>query len=122
MYGGHQQARQLAQAGINTTAIADSAIFAMMARVNKVKIKPPALCVLRTVYLHLSSVVLVSHIKACLAACRMLTMGLTLIWGPATRCQSMRQYSKTVQEHVACARGSPAGPCISVRRTDRWTD
>lgn len=36
MYGGHQQARQLAQAGINTTAIADSAIFAMMARVNKV--------------------------------------------------------------------------------------
>ncbi len=37
MYGGHQQARQLAQAGINTTAIADSAIFAMMARVNKVR-------------------------------------------------------------------------------------
>ena len=36
MYGGHQQARKLAQAGINTTAIADSAIFAMMARVNKV--------------------------------------------------------------------------------------
>lgn len=35
-YGGHQMARKLAQAGINTTAIADSAIFAMMARVNKV--------------------------------------------------------------------------------------
>ena len=37
-YGGHQMARKLAQAGINTTAIADSAIFAMMARVNKVGI------------------------------------------------------------------------------------
>ena len=49
MYGGHQQARQLAQAGINTTAIADSAIFAMMARVNKVRTKPPALCVLHAV-------------------------------------------------------------------------
>ena len=36
MYGVHQQDRKLAQAGINTTAIADSAIFAMMARVNKV--------------------------------------------------------------------------------------
>ena len=35
-YGGHQMARNLAQAGISTTAIADSAIFAMMARVNKV--------------------------------------------------------------------------------------
>lgn len=35
-YGGHQHARKLAQAGINTTAIADSSIFAMMARVNKV--------------------------------------------------------------------------------------
>ena len=35
-YGGHHMARKLAQAGINTTAIADSAIFAMMARVNKV--------------------------------------------------------------------------------------
>ena len=35
-YGGHQHACKLAQAGINTTAIADSAIFAMMARVNKV--------------------------------------------------------------------------------------
>ncbi|KAL3162511.1 hypothetical protein ABBQ32_010168 [Trebouxia sp. C0010 RCD-2024] len=35
-YGGHQMARKLAQAGISTTAIADSAIFAMMARVNKV--------------------------------------------------------------------------------------
>ena len=43
VYGGHQQARSLAQAGINTTAIADSAIFAMMARVNKVS-HPPALC------------------------------------------------------------------------------
>lgn len=37
-YGGHLMARKLAQAGINTTAIADSAIFAMMARVNKVTV------------------------------------------------------------------------------------
>jgi hypothetical protein len=36
LYGGHQMARKLAQAGIITTAITDSAIFAMMARVNKV--------------------------------------------------------------------------------------
>jgi hypothetical protein len=35
-YGGHKLARSLAEAGIDTTAIADSAIFAMMARVNKV--------------------------------------------------------------------------------------
>ena len=35
-YGGHEHARQLAAAGIPTTAITDSAIFAMMARVNKV--------------------------------------------------------------------------------------
>ena len=33
--GGHDMAAQLAAAGINTTAIADSAIFALMARVNK---------------------------------------------------------------------------------------
>eukprot|EP00891_Asterochloris_glomerata_P003620 jgi/Astpho2/3620/Aster-06912 len=37
-YGGHEHARQLAAAGIPTTAITDSAIFAMMARVNKVLI------------------------------------------------------------------------------------
>ena len=36
-YGGHEHARQLAAAGIPTTAITDSAIFAMMARVNKVR-------------------------------------------------------------------------------------
>ncbi len=35
-YLGHTLARELAQAGIDTTAITDSAIFAMMARVNKV--------------------------------------------------------------------------------------
>ena len=35
-YGGHELARQLAQAGLHTTAIPDAAIFAMMARVNKV--------------------------------------------------------------------------------------
>lgn len=40
-YGGHQMARELAQAGIVTTAICDSATFAMMARVNKVG--PPRL-------------------------------------------------------------------------------
>ena len=37
-YGGHEHARQLAAAGIPTTAITDSAIFAMMARVNKVRL------------------------------------------------------------------------------------
>lgn len=40
-YGGHKLARGLAEAGIETTAIADSAIFAMMARVNKAK---PLMC------------------------------------------------------------------------------
>ncbi len=122
MYGGHQQARQLAQAGINTTAIADSAIFAMMARVNKVRTKPPALFHLHTVHLHLFSVVLVSLIsmQVCQrwpALCS--TMGLILIWGLATRCHSMRQYSKAVQEHVATAGDSPAGPSISDGQTDR---
>ncbi len=44
-YGGHKLARSLAEAGIDTTAIADSAIFAMMARVNKVMPpREPALC------------------------------------------------------------------------------
>ena len=36
-YGGHAMARTLAQAGINTTALCDAAVFAMMARVNKVR-------------------------------------------------------------------------------------
>ncbi len=35
-YGGQELARKLAQAGLQTTAIPDAAIFAMMARVNKV--------------------------------------------------------------------------------------
>lgn len=35
-YGGQELARKLAQAGLHTTAIPDAAIFAMMARVNKV--------------------------------------------------------------------------------------
>lgn len=35
-YGGHVMARRLAEAGIQTTVIADSAVFAMMARANKV--------------------------------------------------------------------------------------
>ncbi len=35
-FQGHQMARELAEAGIQTTAITDSAIYAMMARVNKV--------------------------------------------------------------------------------------
>lgn len=35
-YGGHEMARTLAQAGINTTALCDAAVFAMMARINKV--------------------------------------------------------------------------------------
>eukprot|EP00798_Chlamydomonas_sp_ICE-L_P015682 gene15682-21788_t len=35
-YEGHKMARKLADAGIQTTAIADAAVFAMMARANKV--------------------------------------------------------------------------------------
>ncbi|GBF88924.1 translation initiation factor eIF-2B subunit beta [Raphidocelis subcapitata] len=35
-YDGHRMARALAAAGVQTTLIADSAVFAMMARVNKV--------------------------------------------------------------------------------------
>lgn len=35
-YQGQQMARELAAAGIRATLIADSAVFAMMARVNKV--------------------------------------------------------------------------------------
>lgn len=35
-YAGHKMAKQLAAAGIQTTAISDSAIFAMMARINMV--------------------------------------------------------------------------------------
>ncbi|KAK9829272.1 hypothetical protein WJX72_004902 [[Myrmecia] bisecta] len=42
-YGGHQMARALAEAGVTTTAITDSAIFAMMARVNKVLVGAHAL-------------------------------------------------------------------------------
>ena len=47
-YGGHEHARQLAAAGIPTTAITDSAIFAMMARVNKVRMPACVICVLQT--------------------------------------------------------------------------
>lgn len=36
-YQGQQMARELAAAGIRATLIADSAVFAMMARVNKVR-------------------------------------------------------------------------------------
>ncbi len=36
-YGGQRMARDLARAGLQTTAIPDSAIFAMMARVNKAR-------------------------------------------------------------------------------------
>ena len=36
MYGGHQMAKSLAEAGIDTMVINDSATFAIMARVNKV--------------------------------------------------------------------------------------
>jgi hypothetical protein len=39
-YDGHTMARQLADAGVQTTLIADSAVFAMMARVNKVRRRP----------------------------------------------------------------------------------
>ena len=38
-FSGHQMATNLAKAKINTTVITDSAIFAMMARVNKVWIR-----------------------------------------------------------------------------------
>ena len=40
---GHAMARELADAGIRTTAIADAAIYAMMARVNKVVVSAHAL-------------------------------------------------------------------------------
>lgn len=43
-YDGHRMARQLADAKVQTTLIADSAVFAMMARANKVSNK--AGCVL----------------------------------------------------------------------------
>jgi translation initiation factor eIF-2B subunit beta len=36
MYGGHEMAKALAEAGIDTIVIHDSAVFAIMARVNKV--------------------------------------------------------------------------------------
>lgn len=36
-YGGQRMARELARIGLQTTAILDSAIFAMMARVNKAR-------------------------------------------------------------------------------------
>ena len=35
-FDGHPMAKKLAEAGIHTTLIADSAVFAMMARANKV--------------------------------------------------------------------------------------
>lgn len=41
-YQGQQMARELAAAGIRATLIADSAVFAMMARVNKVGCCPAA--------------------------------------------------------------------------------
>ena len=44
-HGGQELAWRLAQAGLHTTLIPDSAIFAMMARVNKVS--PHALLLLR---------------------------------------------------------------------------
>ncbi len=39
-FQGHMMARELADAGVLTTAIPDSAIYAMMARVNKVSAAP----------------------------------------------------------------------------------
>ena len=41
-HGGQELARLLAEEGLHTTLIPDSAIFAMMARVNKVP--PPPCC------------------------------------------------------------------------------
>lgn len=35
-YGGHELARNLAEAGISTLVVSDAAVFALMARVNKV--------------------------------------------------------------------------------------
>ncbi len=112
MYGGHQQARQLAQAGINTTAIADSAIFAMMARVNKVRTKPPALFHLHTVHLHLFSVVLVSHINASVPAvvCPMLNNGPDFDLGVSYK---MPLY-ETVQQ-------DSARTCCDCWRQSSWT-
>ena len=112
MYGGHQQARQLAQAGINTTAIADSAIFAMMARVNKVRTKPPALFHLHTVYLHLFSVVLVSYINASVpaVACPMLNNGPDFDLGVSYK----MPFYETVQQ-------DSARTCCDCWRQSSWT-
>jgi len=38
VYDGHNMARELADARVRTTLIADSAVFAMMARANKVRL------------------------------------------------------------------------------------
>jgi translation initiation factor eIF-2B subunit beta len=38
VYDGHSMARELADARVRTTLIADSAVFAMMARANKVRL------------------------------------------------------------------------------------
>lgn len=44
-FGGHQMAKSLAEAGIDTTVIHDAATFAIMARVNKVLLPAHAVLV-----------------------------------------------------------------------------
>lgn len=46
-FGGHQMAKSLAEAGIDTTVIHDAATFAIMARVNKVLLPAHAVLVSR---------------------------------------------------------------------------
>jgi methylthioribose-1-phosphate isomerase len=53
-FDGHRMARQLADATVQTTLIADSAVFAMMARANKV-------CLHRVVYVSHSSAAVQNH-------------------------------------------------------------
>lgn len=58
-FGGHQMAKSLADAGINTTVIHDAATFAIMARVNKVLL--PSHAVLVRLYLLLYPNYFLSH-------------------------------------------------------------
>lgn len=50
-YGGQEMALKLAQAGVHTTAIPDAAIFAMMARVNKVPCRAESIKSKKSIYM-----------------------------------------------------------------------
>lgn len=75
-FGGHQMAKSLAEAGIDTTVIHDSATFAIMARVNKVLLPAHAVLVssfyalklLRSACFHLNIIVFVTKANGGLIA------------------------------------------------------